>query len=145
MKEMWDEQIERFCCSVTQSCLTLCDPMDCSTPGFPVLHHLLEFARSHPLNQWCHPTSSSSGPVCMSNSGWRPRLSIYLPPLLPMTPGHARTTPQQSALISLLSTSSLPSKRTHTLFSSSGCCVLPTLCASWNPTVHSTQQSAQNS
>ena len=23
------------CCSVVQSCLTLCDPMDCSTPGFP--------------------------------------------------------------------------------------------------------------
>ena len=33
------------CCSVTQSCLTLCDPMDCSTPGFPVLHHLLELAQ----------------------------------------------------------------------------------------------------
>ena len=30
--------------SVTQSCPTLCDPMDCSMPGFPVLHHLLEFA-----------------------------------------------------------------------------------------------------
>ena len=28
------------CCSVTHSCLTLCDPMDCSMPGFPVLHHL---------------------------------------------------------------------------------------------------------
>ena len=28
------------CCSVTQLCLTLCDPMVCSTPGFPVLHHL---------------------------------------------------------------------------------------------------------
>ena len=28
------------CCSVAQSCLTLCDPMDCSTPGFPVHHHL---------------------------------------------------------------------------------------------------------
>ena len=28
------------CCSVTQSCPTLCDPTDCSTPGFPVLHHL---------------------------------------------------------------------------------------------------------
>ena len=28
------------CCSAAQSCLTLCDPMDCSTPGFPVLHHL---------------------------------------------------------------------------------------------------------
>ena len=27
--------------SVTQSCLALCNPMDCSTPGFPVLHHLL--------------------------------------------------------------------------------------------------------
>ena len=32
------------CCSVAQPCLTLCDPMDYSTPGFPVLHHLLEFA-----------------------------------------------------------------------------------------------------
>ena len=33
------------CCSVTQSCLTLCDPMDCSTPGSPVLHYLPEFAQ----------------------------------------------------------------------------------------------------
>ena len=31
-------------CSVSQSCPTLCDR---STPGFPVLHHLLEFAKSH--------------------------------------------------------------------------------------------------
>ena len=38
---------EWMCCSVTQSCLTLCDPMDCSTPGFPVLHSLLEFAQTH--------------------------------------------------------------------------------------------------
>ena len=35
------------CCSVTQSCLNLCDPMHCSTPGFPVLYHLLEFAQTH--------------------------------------------------------------------------------------------------
>ena len=35
------------CCSVTKSCLALCDPMDCSTPGFPVLHHLLEFAQTY--------------------------------------------------------------------------------------------------
>ena len=35
------------CCSITKSCLTLCDPMDCSTPGFPALHHLLEFAKTH--------------------------------------------------------------------------------------------------
>ena len=35
------------CCSVTQLCLTICNPMDCSTPGFPVLHHLLEVAQTH--------------------------------------------------------------------------------------------------
>ena len=29
------------CCSVTQSCLTLCNSLYCSMPGFPVLHHLL--------------------------------------------------------------------------------------------------------
>ena len=34
-------------CSVTQSCLTLCSPMGCSTPGFPVLQHLPEFAQTH--------------------------------------------------------------------------------------------------
>ena len=33
------------CCSVTKSCPTLCDPMDYSMPGFPVLHYLLEFAQ----------------------------------------------------------------------------------------------------
>ena len=32
---------------VVQSCPTLCHPMDCSTAGFPVLHHLLEFAQTH--------------------------------------------------------------------------------------------------
>ena len=31
---------------VTQSCLTLCDPMDCSIPGFPVLHHLPGFVQT---------------------------------------------------------------------------------------------------
>ena len=33
--------------SVTQSCPTLCDPMNCSTPGLPVHHHLLEFTQTH--------------------------------------------------------------------------------------------------
>ena len=44
--------------SVTQSCLTLCD---CSTPGFPVYHKLLEFTQTH--LHWgsdYHPTISSS-------------------------------------------------------------------------------------
>ena len=35
-----------FCCSVSQSCLTLWNTMDCSMPGFPVLHCLLEFVRT---------------------------------------------------------------------------------------------------
>ena len=34
-------------CSVAQLCLTLCDLLDCSTPGFPVLHRLLELAQTH--------------------------------------------------------------------------------------------------
>ena len=34
------------CCSVTQLCPTLCDPMDCSTPGFPVLYHIPELAQT---------------------------------------------------------------------------------------------------
>ena len=33
--------------SVIQSCLTLCDPMVCSTPGLPVHHQLLEFTQTH--------------------------------------------------------------------------------------------------
>jgi len=35
----------QVCCSVAQSCLILCNPMDCSTPGFPVYHQLLELAQ----------------------------------------------------------------------------------------------------
>ena len=33
--------------SVAQSCLTLCDSMDCSTPGFPVHHQLPELTKTH--------------------------------------------------------------------------------------------------
>ena len=45
------------CCSVAQSCPTLCDPMACSTPGFSVLHHLLELAQTHVhlVSQWYYP------------------------------------------------------------------------------------------
>ena len=35
------------CCSIAQSCPTLCDPMDCSTPGSPVLHYLPKLAQTH--------------------------------------------------------------------------------------------------
>ena len=40
-------QMDCCCCSVAKLCPILCDPMDCSTPGFPVLHYLLEFAQTH--------------------------------------------------------------------------------------------------
>ena len=54
--------------SVTQSCLTLCDPMDCSTPGFPVHHQLLDPAQTHvhwvgDTIQPSHPLSSPSPPA----------------------------------------------------------------------------------
>ena len=39
---------------------TLCDPMDCSMPGFPVQHQLPELTQTHPLCWWCDPTMSSS-------------------------------------------------------------------------------------
>ena len=32
---------------VSKSCMTLCDPRECSSPGFPVLHYLLELAQIH--------------------------------------------------------------------------------------------------
>ena len=36
-----------YCCSVAQSCLSVCNPMDFSTPGFPVHHQLPELAQIH--------------------------------------------------------------------------------------------------
>ena len=51
-----------FCCFffVQLLSLTLCNPMDCSTSGFPVLHCLLEFAQIQVHCQWYHPTISFS-------------------------------------------------------------------------------------
>ena len=40
------KQRNNGCCLVAKSCLTLCDPTDCSTPGFFVLHYLLELAQT---------------------------------------------------------------------------------------------------
>ena len=54
--------------SVTQLCLNPCDSMDCSTPGFPVHHQLLELAQTHvhwvsDAIQLSHPLSSPSPPA----------------------------------------------------------------------------------
>ena len=59
------------CCSVTQSCPTLHSPMDCSTPGFFVLHHLPELAQTHvhwvgDAIQPSHPLSSPSPAFTLS-------------------------------------------------------------------------------
>ena len=68
------------CCSATQFCPTLCDLMDCNTPGFPLHHHLSEFAQtcvhwvSDPI-QPSHPLSFPSPPAfnlsqCQSLFQW---------------------------------------------------------------------------
>ena len=54
--------------SVSQSCLTLCDPMNCSTPGLPVHHQLRDFTQTHVHRvgdaiQPSHPLSSPSPPA----------------------------------------------------------------------------------
>ena len=49
------------CFSIAKSCPTLCDPMNCSKPGFPVLHHLLELAQTHV--HWVHDAIQSSHPL----------------------------------------------------------------------------------
>ena len=62
------------CCSVTRSCLTLCNPMDHSMKGFPVLHYLLEFAQTrghwvNDANQPSHPVTLFSCPQSFPVSG----------------------------------------------------------------------------
>ena len=63
----WSESIYQFS-SVAQSCLTLCDPVDCSTPGVPVHHQLPELAQTHVHQlsdaiQPSHPLLSPSRPA----------------------------------------------------------------------------------
>ena len=51
-----------YCCfSVTKSCLTLCDAMDCSMPGFPVPHYLPRLAQTHV--HWVNNAIQSSHPL----------------------------------------------------------------------------------
>ena len=50
-----------WCCSVVKSSLTICNSMDCSTPGFPVLHYLLEFAQNVCALLWLLATCGSWG------------------------------------------------------------------------------------
>ena len=119
------KSIHCCCCSVTQSCPTLCDPMDGSTPGLPVPHHLPEFAQvhlhcigdavqpSHPLMPSSHSTlnlSQHQGLFCWVNSLYQMTKILefqFQHPVFPMsqlfTLGSQNT--RASASASVLSTS----------------------------------------
>ena len=67
-KRIMYELLESQFSSVTQSCLTLCDPMNCSTPGLSVHYQLLEFTQTHVHRvgdaiQPSHPLSSPFPPA----------------------------------------------------------------------------------
>ena len=49
------------CCWVTELCPAVCDPMDCSMPGFPVFYYLLEFAQIHV--HWVSDAIQPSNPL----------------------------------------------------------------------------------
>ena len=62
-------------CLVAKSCLTLCHPMDCSTPDFPVLHFCSD---SCLLSQWCHPTILFSAAPFSSHLQYFPASGSFL-------------------------------------------------------------------
>ena len=73
--KIWTSSFQNCCCSCTQLCLTLCDPMDCSMPGFPsftLSWSLLKLMSiesvmpsNHPILYWplssCYQAFSASG------------------------------------------------------------------------------------
>ena len=85
--------------SVTQSCPTLCDPMGCSTPGFPVLHQLPELTQTHihqvgDAIQPSHPLSSPFPPAF--------NLSQHQGLFKPFAPGGQSTGDSVSASVLLM-------------------------------------------
>ena len=76
--------LQMVCCSVTQLCLTLWEPTDYRMPGFPVPHYLVEFAQTHSLSWWWHPTISSyvtpfsSCPQSFPASGSFPKSWLFM-------------------------------------------------------------------
>ena len=68
-----------FSCVDVQLCPTLCDPMDCSMPGFPVLHHLPEFGQTHVcwVGDAIQPCCLSSCPESFPASGSFPISQLF--------------------------------------------------------------------
>ena len=67
--------------SVTQSCLTLCDPLDCSTPGLPVHHQLPEFTQTHV--HWVSDAIQPSHPLLSPSHQENKNLTGNIPPPTP--------------------------------------------------------------
>ena len=70
------------CCSVTQSCLTFCDSIDCSMPGLSVPYHLLKFVQVHvhcisDVIQPSHPLTPSS-PSALNLSKHQGFFQLYM-------------------------------------------------------------------
>ena len=79
----WQQWTSCCCCSVVKLCPTLSNPMDCSTPGFPVLHHLHQFAQTHvhwvdDAIQPSHSLSSPSPPAFNLSPSTNERIVITL-------------------------------------------------------------------
>ena len=75
-----------ICCSVAQSHPTLCDPTDCSTPSFPVLHYLPELAQTHV--HWVDDAIQPSHPDFMYSSSVQSFSRVRLcDPMNHSTPG----------------------------------------------------------
>ena len=127
--------------SVTQSCPTLCDPMNRSMPGLPVHHQLLEFTQTQcPSSQWCHPAISSSVipfsscPQYLPASGSFPIGTQYIAQLLSLLFTETITyncsfwRPKSNEILNLLLVSQeLPCQIFH-LFESMNMCNLPGSC-----------------
>ena len=64
------------CCSVTKLWSTLCEPMDCITPGIPVLHYLLELAQTHV--RWVDDAIQPSYPLLSPSSPALPSIFLTL-------------------------------------------------------------------
>ena len=60
---------------VVQSCLTLCNPMDCSMPGFPILHHPTELAQTHV--HWISDAIQSSCPLSSPSPPAFPSIRVF--------------------------------------------------------------------
>ena len=70
----------KFLCSVAKSCPTLCKPMNCRTPDFPVLYHLLEFAQTqfHWAIQPSHPLLPPLPPALSLSHDFNCEIKRYL-------------------------------------------------------------------